>query len=229
MRILLRRQSQTSVSESSRMAENGTAQCSWTGCGQAAKSILIERSLCIEHFLELANRRIVSIAGMLEHEAGERSVSAEVQAFLSQLISQTTTLATEMRLLNPGRRDELLALSTTAAELYKRIHRKARVERQVACSIRTGTISRQVEGTCKTVNIGLQGASVETEMELKVEQTVTLERMDTKTSARCKVRWVKKSVDGGFLMGLQILDQKDYWGLELPASKRGAETRGVQR
>jgi PilZ domain len=209
------------------MAENGTAQCSWTGCGQAAKSILIERSLCVEHFVALANRRIVSVAGMLEHEAGERSVSAEVQTFLSQLISQTTTLATEMRLMNPGRRDELLALSTTAAELYKRIHRKARVEMQVGCDVRTGTISRQVEGTCKTVNISLQGASVETDMELRVEQTITLERMDSKASARCKVRWVKNRAEGGFLVGLQILDKKDYWGLEQPACKRGAETPGV--
>lgn len=199
------------------MPEKTTELCSWAGCGQPARSSLLDRLLCLEHFLQLATSRLGSIQNMVDESSEGRTVSPDVQTFLSQVISQTTTLAMETHLLHPGYREALLTLSTQAAELYRRIHRESRIAWKIPCRIRGDAGSGEVVVTCTTLNISRQGACVETNLAVRVEQHVTLERTDTGKTARTRVKWVKSISPGAFIAGLEILDHKDFWGLEVRA------------
>jgi hypothetical protein len=74
-------------------------------------------------------------------------------------------------------------------------------------------VSTEVAESCSTVDVCQRGASVKTGCPLQVKQIITLEREDTGKRARTKVVWVKKKAANVFVVGLEILDQEDFWGI----------------
>jgi hypothetical protein len=126
------------------MAEKASGQCSWSGCGRAARSSIAGRAVCLDHFLELAYRRMQSIEQVIAAGSRERNVAPEVQNFLSEVISETTVLAAQTKLLAPSQREELIALSTNAAEIYRRIQRAPRLPRRMECLLRAERASKRV-------------------------------------------------------------------------------------
>ena len=195
------------------MAEQDLAQCNWTGCERPSGAKLAERPLCLEHFLLLSHGRIATIQEMFTGGFDERNFSPEIQSFLTQVISQTAILATQTRLLAPSHRDDLIRLSTVATKIYSRINRAPRHAKRVCCLLHTGMFSSEVSERCFTVNVSRRGACVEIRQLLRVGQTITLERDDTKECARVTVAWTKQSSAQRILTGLQILDKEDFWGL----------------
>jgi len=150
---------------------------------------------------------------MLSNQPGARHLSSSIQPVLSQMISEMSALATGTRRLHPELREKLISLSETAAKLYKRSRRPPRFGRSVACRIRISMVSTEVAESCSTVDVCQRGASVKTGCPLLVKQVITLEREDTGKRARTKVVWVKKKTANVFVVGLEILDQEDFWGI----------------
>ena len=203
-------------------------ECSWTGCERSSGARLADRALCPEHFLEYSHRRVATIQQMFAGSSEERILSAEVQNFLSQVISQATRLATETRLLAPSQRDNLIELSTTAADIYKRIQRAPRSVRRVCCLVRTGVVSTEISEKCFTVNISQRGACIEIRQALRTAQLITLERVDTRKCARGRVAWIDQTGPEKFMVGVEILDAEDFWGLGLPTKECEAEVLGAR-
>lgn len=187
--------------------------CSWTGCSRNSDGMLAERELCIEHFFEFAYRRINGIRRMLDDPDQSRVLMGEAQAFLSQVVSQTTHLATQVKPIDPSLREHLLSLSTGAAELYNRVRRAPRLARRVPCLLRSGIISPEIGEPCQTVNISQRGACLESSASPRAGREMKLERTDNKKSARVKISWVDRQGTGKYLIGIEILDCKDFWGL----------------
>jgi len=193
-----------------------TEPCGWGGCEKGSRTKLGGRSFCLDHFLELARARIESLLQLLAGSA-EHNLSPEVQSFLSEVISEITVLAAETRLLAPSQREELIALSTRAAEVYQRIQRTPRYPRRVACRVRVDSPSNQPAEKSSTVNISQRGACIDLLQNLKAGQIVIVERVDVQKSARARVAWLKPSVADRSLVGLEILDEPDFWGLGMAA------------
>jgi len=193
-----------------------TEPCSWGGCEKSARTRLGDRSLCLDHFLEQTRGRIESLFKLLDGTT-ERNHSPEVQSFLSEVISETTMLAAETRMLAPSQREELIALSTRAAEVYKCIQRTPRYARRVACLVRADSVSNEPGEKSHTVNISQRGACLDLRQNLKVGQMVIVARMDVQKSARARVAWLKPSVADRSLFGLEIIDDPDFWGLSRAA------------
>jgi hypothetical protein len=189
-----------------------TEPCGWTGCEKGARTKLGGRSLCLDHFLELAHGRIEALFKLLDGTT-ERNHSPEVPTFLSEVISETTVLAAETRLLAPSQREELLALSTRAAEVYRCIQRTPRFPRRMACLVRNDSSAQGPGEKSYTVNISQRGACMDLKQNLKTGQTVFVERVDAQKTARARVAWIKPSVADRSLVGLEILDEPDFWGL----------------
>lgn len=193
-----------------------TEPCGWAGCEKGSRTKLGGRSFCLDHFLELARGRIESLFKLLDG-ATERNLSPEVQSFLSEVISETTVLAAETRMLAPSQREELIALSTRAAEVYKCIQRTPRYPRRVACLVRGDSLSNEPGEKSHTVNISQRGACIDLRQNLKVGQTVIVERVDIRKTARARVAWLKPSVADRSLVGLEIIEELDFWGLGMAA------------
>lgn len=208
------------------MPKKQTKPCSWTGCERTSTAKVSERALCLEHFLEGSWRRVESIKGTFDTGTEEQNLSPEVQTFLTEVISQTTLLAMETRLMAPRQRDDLIELSTAAAEIYKRIQRAPRIARRVCCLVSTGLVSKEIPEKCYTINVGRRGACIEIRQALRMGQTITLERVDTRRSVLAKVAWTKPTVLDRLMVGVEILDEEDFWGLAV-GKPRKAEASGA--
>ncbi len=137
----------------------------------------------------------------------------DIQTVLSEMVSQIPTVVAGKRLLNPELRDKFMALSETAARLYKQARRPPRFDRSVSCQIRVSVLSSEAPLRVSTVNVSQRGASVETTHPFQTKQVITLQREDTGKRVSAKVVWVKKAAKG-FAVGLEILDHEDFWGLQ---------------
>ena len=195
-----------------------TEPCGWAGCEKSARTRLGDRSLCLDHFLEQTRGRIESLFKLLDGTT-ERNHAPEVQSFLSEVISETTVLAAETRMLAPSQREELIALSTRAAEVYKCIQRTPRYPRRVTCLVRPESASNEPGEKGHTVNISQRGACIDLRQSLKIGQMVIVARVDAKKSARARVAWLKPSVAERSLFGLEIIDDPDFWGLGVAAGE----------
>ena len=211
------------------MPKKSAEQCNWAGCDRAARSRVVERDLCLEHFLDYSQRRLETIQRSLAGSDEERHLPPEVQSFLSEVISQTTILAMETRLLAAHQRDNLIKLSTTAAEIYKRIQRTPRLVRRVCCLVSTGTVPTEIPEKCYTVNVSKHGACIELRQSLKQGQTITVEKANSRKCARGKVAWIKQTMLKRYLVGIEILDDEDFWGMGPAGKKCGASAVGEER
>lgn len=195
------------------MPDENPQRCGWVGCSQPSTASLDQRPLCVEHFLRSAQRRLTSIESSVNKQGGERDVPADIQSVLSELVSQIPTVVASTRLLHPELRDKFMALSETAARLYKQARRPPRFDRSVSCQIRMSVLSSEAPLRVSTLNVSQRGASVETTHPFQTKQVVTLQRDDTGKRVSAKVVWVKKAAKG-FAVGLEILDHDDFWGLQ---------------
>ena len=174
---------------------------------------LERRALCVEHFLELARHRLESIEKSVNDRTNSRAVPSEIQSVLSEILSQTPSVVASTRRMRPEMHDSFMSLSETAARLYKQARRPPRFDRSVSCHIQMSVLSSEAPQKCSTVNVSQRGASVETTQAFEKEQVITLQREDTGKRANAQVVWVKKKATKGFMVGLEILDQDDFWGL----------------
>jgi len=209
------------VSETARALPKEVRDCAWTGCGRASDAHVAHRSLCLEHFFEFSHRRMDSIRRVLGDSELSRELIGDAHTFLSEVIAQTTQLATQVKLLEPALRDQLLSLSTSAAELYNRVRRAPRLSRRLYCLLRPGIASSEVLERCFTVNISQRGACLELASPQRIGREITLERLDTRQSARAKVAWTRQEPSGKYFAGVEILDSEDFWGLSVSAAMPG--------
>ena len=208
------------------MPEKMTEQCSWAGCSRRSEADLIQRALCINHFLQFSHTRLKSIQQEVAHNSGPRNLApSEVQSFLSQVISQTALLATGIRLLSPAVRAELIELSSAAAEISRQLHREPRLPRRIRCLLRTGMVSSEISEPCVTVNISVHGACLEIRRPLRVRQEITLERMETHDCTRARVAWIKRTAPEKFVVGMELLENEDFWGLKRDEQSNSSNRR----
>jgi hypothetical protein len=196
-----------------RVTEEKAARCAWVGCSQPPTASLEKRTFCAEHFLEAAHQRVDSIEKSVNEQTGARDVSSEIQSVLSEMVSQIPSVVASTRRLKPEVRDKFMSLSETAARLYMQARRPPRFDRSISCRVRISLASSEAPEKCSTLNVSQRGASVETTHAFQSQQIVTLQREDTGMRASAKVVWVKKKSAKTFMVGLEIMDHDDFWGL----------------
>lgn len=210
------------MSETARAFPVSEPVCNWTGCCRSSEARVVERSLCLPHFFEFSYRRMNGIRRVLDDASLDRELIGDAQGFLSQVVSQTTQFATQIKLLDPALRDHFLALSTAAAELYNRVRRAPRLPRRLNYLLRSGIAAPEILERCSTVNISQRGACLELNSPQRAGREIVLERLDVNRAARVKIAWVKEVPEGKFFAGIEILDHDDFWGLgirEVPAPR----------
>jgi hypothetical protein len=196
----------------------GVVVCGSLGCSNFAEATLDELSLCRNHFYDRAMRRIEEYRGRLQtiEAAGDRN---EVPEFLSQIIAQTTTLVTNAKLLGPGQRDQFLALSMSAMQLFKRAQRPPRLARNMPVLLGREADSKGAPELTNTVDVSKRGACVATVSSWVIGDKACIQKPVSELKALARIAWSKKTGFSQFLVGLDILDAEDFWKLESTPSK----------
>jgi hypothetical protein len=197
----------------------GEVTCEWSGCSNKPEASLDGYRLCRNHFYVRATKRLE------EYRAGLRQVApgmvdhAATLKFISELISHTTTLVANAKLLAPAQRDQFLNLSLSAAELYKQVQRKARIRRNMPILVYRENDSNGMRELTNTVDVSRQGVCVVTSWLWEIGEKIWVEKPGNRVRTLARVAWLKKGEPTQFLMGLDILDSEDFWGLD-PASPK---------
>jgi hypothetical protein len=71
-----------------------------------------------------------------------------------------------------------------------------------------------------TVNVSKRGACVETNGLWQTGEKIWMEKPGNQLRTLARVAWVKKREPTNFLVGLEILDYEDFWGLELASPRK---------
>jgi PilZ domain len=195
------------------MSETHRKPCDWAGCRSTSEALLHERPLCCLHFYEVAHRRLLTLQRELDRPELERFFPRDTQAFLSELVGETTVLSATALHLNPGLREGLLRLSTSAADLYNKVRRAPRLSRHLDVILSSESPARRAERT-STINISSTGASLETSLSLQTDQTVWLERPGVPKKMRARVVWMKQLTASRHAVGLAFSSEdEDFWSL----------------
>jgi hypothetical protein len=188
--------------------------CGWIGCKNPSEATLDARPLCRRHFYDIASRRL---ADYHERFAGADPIGRDrvnASAFLSDLIGQAGTLVTSAKLLTDKERDDFLALSTGAVEMYKRVQRNPRIPLRVPIRVyREPGLRGRFELTA-TVNVSKVGACITVREPVAVGARLWLQKTDSAATASGCVSWTKESSPSQFLAGFEILDHEDFWDLQ---------------
>jgi len=172
------------------------------------------------HFYEIACRRLAECRGRSIATLASESDGAATLTFLSELITQTTSLVVNAKFLNEAQREQFLELSMAAMELSKRIQRHPRKPAVLDVALyRSRNPTRVCEST-KTINISKRGACVETRILWEVGETLWLENPESGRRALGRVAWVTKAGVASGALGLEILDWEDFWDLSEQITKR---------
>jgi len=194
--------------------------CGWSGCKSKPEATLDGCQLCRNHFYDRAAERLEEYRARLRRIAPGRADHTATLKFLSELISQTTTFVASAKLLDPGQRDKFLKLSLSAVRLYKRINRNARIPLNMPILVYRESDSTGMRELTNTVDVSKQGVCIATSWLWETGEKIWIEKPGNRLRTLARVAWMKKGEPTKYLMGLDILDCEDFWGLDLASPKK---------
>lgn len=192
--------------------------CGWIGCNVPMDATLEARPLCRKHFYDIASRRLSDYRERFARAdpVGRDRVAAS--AFLSELIGQTGTLVTSAKQLSAKERDDFLALSTDAVEMYKRVQRNPRIPLRVPVRVYRAPGRKGKLELTATENVSKAGACVTLREPVAVGANLWIQKIENSANASANVTWVKEISAAQFLVGFEILDHEDFWNLQQSSS-----------
>ncbi len=196
------------------MTETG---CTTAHCSNRAEAGLEGKGLCRIHFYELAARRLGEHRESLRNivPSGPRGIA--MLKFLSEVISATTTLVVRSKVLDAQERDRLRELSFSAMELYKCAQRSPRVPMNMPIILYRETGVAGNQELASTVNVSKHGACVTTVGAASIGERIWIQKPMSPLRALAKVAWVKRNGIAEFLMGLDLVEDENFWELGSPA------------
>lgn len=193
--------------------------CGWSGCSSKPEAALDGCGLCRIHFYDTAAKRLEEYRACLRPVTPGSADHTATLKFLSEIISQTTTLVASAKFLDPGQRDQFLKLSLSAAQLYKRVKRNARIRRNMHILVYRETDSTRMQELTNTVDVSKRGVCIATSRLWEIGEKIWIEKPGDRQRTLARVAWLKKGEPTQFLMGLDILDCEDFWGLDLASTE----------
>jgi PilZ domain len=186
-------------------------ECCWAGCEFVSDASFGGRALCRDHFCQLVTKFLEEGRRDLP-QLGDKD-KLKLASSLSEIISETTLMASKAKFLSAAQRDQLLKLSVTALELYNWTKRSPRVNREFLVEIATGDLDNRVREITKTIDVSQKGACVQTTLWLKVGEEIRIAWLHANREARARVAWVSNSQPPYMKIGLEILEADDFWSL----------------
>ena len=205
----------------------GEVTCTWSGCNSGAEGKVDGRWLCRKHFYNLAMRRLEEYRRGLKRATSLAAERTAISQFLSELISQTTTLVATAKFLSPQQHRQLFELSLSAAELHKRVQRSPRMPRNIPVIIYGERDSGAGKEQTTTVDVSKRGVAIATSRLWIAGEELWIEQPGSQLRARARVAWVKKKAPLQFVIGLEILDCENFW--EAEKAPRGGNANKVTK
>jgi len=220
MNELHRRARKKSAKTGASPAATGNQSCGFPACSHAGEATLDARPLCRNHFYDVATKCLKTHLENLQRSEATGARAATTLKSLSEIISQTTTLVVRAKFLSPWQQGQFRELSVRALELYKRVQRDPRVELNAPILLYREPGATETRELTNTVNISKRGVCVVTMNSWALGEQIWIQKPAKPLRALARVAWIPQTGSARFPMGLEILDQENYWETELSPRPR---------
>jgi len=190
--------------------------CAWPGCKAAAETLLDARLWCRTHFPDVAAKRLKEYDARLHKGEPPQAERTAITTFLSELMSQATKLIAGAKSLTATQREQILAVSFSAMELYKQLQRQPRVQRDPPIPVYLEEDAGGKQELANALNVSKLGACIATARASKEGETVWIQKPQSKLRAYARIVWVRKNAPSQYLIGVEILDCENFWESDNP-------------
>ena len=121
---------------------------------------------------------------------------------------------------------QVLDILNTAGNLMTNLRRSSRKYVSIALRLQYEVTGHNWVEEAKTIEVSLHGASIECHIPIAKGETMMVERLDNSRRTKAKVKWHRRRADGTQMLGVELVDAKNFWGLGATA-KSVAPSRKV--
>jgi hypothetical protein len=199
-----------------------TTRCSVEACEGAGAARFDARDVCIEHFLAATVRELDARAAQLkQHPIGGEELQSWKE-FIADCTSQAQRLAQDDRSVDKRTRTRLLDLVLRASHLSQSLRRSPRVPAALPIWLRREDPGKSWEEETWTSTVSEHGAGMVCRHLVEPGSTLVLCRKGPGDRARARVVYCRYDGDGRRQIGVEFIDQNDFWDLSQKA--RSAKT-----
>jgi PilZ domain len=194
-----------------------TAHCGVEGCEGAASARFGARPVCVEHFLNSAVRELDDRATRLKSQPLDADELQSWKEFIAECTSQAQRLAQDDHSVDKRTRTRLLDLVLRASHLSQSLRRSPRLQAAHPIWLRREDPGRSWEEETWTSTVSEHGAGLVCRHLVEPGGTLVLCRKGPGDRARARVVYCRYDGDGRRQIGVEFIDQNDFWELSQKA------------
>ncbi|MGH9691252.1 MAG: PilZ domain-containing protein [Candidatus Acidiferrales bacterium] len=134
---------------------------------------------------------------------------------LSEIADQVAALGLAAKDLDGMQQAQLLDILFIAANLMKNLRRSRRKYIPVPLRLRYETEEKAWTEETTTLEVSLYGASIQSRIPVRKGEVIGVERLDLSRQVNARVKWQRRNADGSQTLGIEFLECKDFWEMEL--------------
>ncbi len=189
-------------------------RCSIELCEKPVAALLEQRSFCTEHFVSTCYAQLETYT-KLKDQGRLGDVNAEsVRRFINESTRQADLIEQAMRDVDNLERARLADIILWAADLGRHVRRSPRKAVTVPVRLCCDGPGQKWEEETETRLVSQHGALVACRHPIKRDETFLVERKDTGLTGRARVTWWRPRTEGVLDVGIELLDQPNFWELE---------------
>jgi hypothetical protein len=194
-----------------------TTNCGVEGCAGAATARINSRAVCVEHFLADTVRELDARAVRLKNQPVDGDELQSWKEFIAECTSQAQRITQDDQTIDKRARTRLLDLVLRASHLSQSLRRSPRVQAALPIWLRREDPGRSWEEETWTSTVSEHGAGLVCRHLVEPGGTVVLCRRGPGDRARARVVYCRYDGDGRRQIGVEFIDQNDFWELSQKA------------
>lgn len=188
--------------------------CAIPSCGHARCVSFEGSDLCRAHFISTCYTKLQQCTEQLNQNEHWKLPSGEsLIDTLIEITDQSAALGVGSNDLDGLEQAQLLDILNTAGILIKNLRRSERKFVSIPLRLRYEVTGHNWTEETKTTEVSVHGASIECHIPIAKGEMMTVERLDNQRRTVAKVKWHRRRSDGTQILGVELVDAKNFWGL----------------
>jgi hypothetical protein len=194
------------------VAENG--RCDAGACNEPATADLDAHSLCLQHFVSVSMRELDSRSENVKGQSFDTVAVNDFKHFLADCEKEATRLSETEQAEDSPAKPRILEVLRRVSQLSRGLRRSPRFTASVPVWLRREDPSRTWEEETWTSSVSRYGAGFACHHAVDIGGEVVLCRRDKGNRVRARVVYCRFDNEGRRQIGVELLDQIDFWDLE---------------
>lgn len=193
-------------------AEN--SRCHLESCDEPAAADLDDHPLCLQHFVAVSMREMDARNEKVKNESFETVAVKDFKKFLADCETQARKLSEADIPDDVRTKPRILEVLRRVSQLSRGLRRSPRFATSLPVWLRREDPSRTWEEETWTSSVSRYGAGFSCHHPVDIGGEVVLCRRDRGSRMRARVVYSRFDAEGRRQIGVELLDQDDFWDLE---------------